>query len=67
MLYVADEYGQGGYEQDGYYDDFPQDYSFYDNINAEKSEIVEEDHGMFQIFYDLMDAVRKFISNLRQK
>ena len=67
MLYVADEYGQGGYEQDGYYDDFPQDYSFYDNINEEQSEIVEEDHGIFQIFYDLMDAVKKFISNLRQK
>ncbi|MDP2216109.1 MAG: hypothetical protein Q8J68_02315 [Methanolobus sp.] len=67
MLYVADEHGQGGYEQDGYYDKFPQASSFYDNINSEQPEIVQEDHGMFQIFYDLMDAVKKFISNLRQK
>jgi len=67
ILYVADEYGQGGYEQDSYYDNFPQDSSFDDSRNAEQPEVVKEEHGMFRIFYDLADAVKQFISNLRQK
>jgi len=67
MLYVADEYGQDGYEQDGYYDDISPEDASYDSINAEQPAVVKEDHGIFRIFYDLADAVKQFISNLRQK
>jgi uncharacterized repeat protein (TIGR01451 family) len=67
ILYVTDEYEQDGYEQDGYYDDIYQEDASYDSINAEQPAVVKEEHGIFQIFYDLADAVKQFISNLRQK
>lgn len=64
MLHVR-EYGERDRQTDYYETAYLEDMST-DEI-AEQPEPLREDHGIFQIFYDLMDAVRKFISRLRQK
>lgn len=64
MLHVR-EYGERDRQTDYYETAYLEDMST-DEI-AEQPEPLREDHGIFQIFYDLMDAVRKFISGLRQK
>lgn len=64
ILYVWED-GERDRQIDYYETAYLEDMST-DEI-AEQPEPLKEDHGMFQIFYDLMDAVRQFISGLRQK
>lgn len=64
MLYVR-EYGEQDRQTDDYDAGYPEDMST--DESAEQPEPLKEDHGMFQVFYDLMGAARQFISGLRQK
>lgn len=64
MLYVR-EYGEQDRPADYYDTGYPEYTSAGES--AEQPEPLKEDHGMFRIFYDLIDAVRQLISGLRQK
>lgn len=66
IMHVSDYGEQAGYEQADSGDDLYQDIPDFSEV-TEQPETVEEDHGIFQIFYDLMDAIGQFVSRLRQK
>jgi hypothetical protein len=67
MLSVSDPSDQSSYDQAGYYGDASPEDAANATRSPEQPETVEKNHGMFRIFYDLIDAFRQFISDLKQK
>jgi hypothetical protein len=66
LLSVSDPDEQSGYGQADY-DDASQESAANAIRSAGQLETAENDHGIFRIFYDLIEAVSQYISNLRQK
>ncbi len=67
LLSVSDPDEQSGYDLADHYDDASRESAGDTTLSAERPETAEKDHGIFRIFYDLIEAVSQYISNLRQK